>query len=67
MPWQQKIAYLLGKPIGISFIDGTGTSGILCEASGGSLYVMEYLYHSQFAIKHYNYNTIQDIHPFPNC
>jgi len=67
MPWQHKIGYLLGQPVGISFIDGTGTSGVLCDAYGGSVYVMEYLYQSQFALKHYNYNMIQDIHPFPGC
>ncbi|OIJ16343.1 hypothetical protein BKP37_06360 [Anaerobacillus alkalilacustris] len=67
MPWQHKIGYLLGQPVGISFMDGTGTSGVLCDADGGSLYVMEYLYHTQFAIKHYNYNMIQDINPFPSC
>lgn len=67
MPWQYKIGYLLGQPMGISFVDGTGTSGILCNADGTSLYVMEYLYQSQFAMKHYTYNMIQDLHPFPGC
>ncbi|KAA9031585.1 hypothetical protein [Niallia endozanthoxylica] len=67
MPWQQKIGYLLGQPVGISFMDGTGTSGVLCDAYGGSLYIMEYLYQSQFAIKHYSYSMIQDIHLFPGC
>ncbi|CGG65663.1 Uncharacterised protein [Streptococcus pneumoniae] len=27
MHWQQKIPYLIGRPIGISFINGQGTSG----------------------------------------
>ncbi|SFE88542.1 hypothetical protein [Alteribacillus iranensis] len=67
MPWQHKIAYLLDQSVGISFMDGTGTSGILCDADGSSLYVMEYLYHSQFALKHYSYTMILDIHPFPSC
>jgi hypothetical protein len=34
-PWQQKVGYLVGQPVGISFINGQGTSGILCNASGG--------------------------------
>lgn len=67
MNWQYKIQYLMRQPVGVSFIDGTGTSGILCDAYGGQLYIMEYLYHTQFAIKHFDYNTIQDIHPFPSC
>ncbi|MBM7588241.1 hypothetical protein JOC86_004838 [Bacillus pakistanensis] len=41
MPWQQKIPYF--QPIGISFVDGTGTSGVLCGVSDGKLLVMKYL------------------------
>jgi hypothetical protein len=67
MPWQYKLSYMLGKPVGISFVDGTGTSGVLCDAYGGMVYIMEYLYQSQFAIKHYSYNIIQDINSFPSC
>ena len=62
-----KIPYLIGRPIGISFINGQGTSGVLCSAHDGQLYVYEYLYQSQFAMKHYDYRQIQDIHAFPNC
>jgi len=50
MHWQQKIPYLIGRPIGISFINGQGTSGVLCSAHDGQLYVYEYLYQAQFAI-----------------
>jgi len=67
MRWQQKIKYLLGEPIGISFKNGTGTSGILCSADGKKLYVMEYLYQSQFALKQYDYSMINDINGFPPC
>ena len=67
MPWQQKIRHLIGQPIGISFMNGQGTSGILCNAYDGQLYILEYLYQSQFALKHYEYRTIQDINPFPKC
>lgn len=67
MPWQQKIRYLFGQPIGVSFMDGTGTSCILCGVSDGRLLVIEYLYQRQFAIKQYEINTIQDINGFPPC
>ncbi|SEA90802.1 hypothetical protein SAMN05421743_11066 [Thalassobacillus cyri] len=67
MPWQQKIQYLYGQPIGVSFMDGTGTSGILCGLSDGKLLVIEYLYQAQFALKQYDMYTIQDIHGFPLC
>ncbi|MEC2708716.1 hypothetical protein P9Z39_24020 [Bacillus thuringiensis] len=67
MHWQQKIPYLIGRPTGISFINGQGTSGVLCSAHDGQLYVYEYLYQAQFAMKHYDYRQVQDIHAFPNC
>jgi hypothetical protein len=67
MNWQQKIGHLMGQPVGVSFTNGTGTSGILCNADGNQIYILEYLYHSQFALKHYDYRTIQDINPFPHC
>ncbi|MGB3262033.1 hypothetical protein [Paenisporosarcina sp.] len=67
MNWQHKIMHLIGQPIGVSFTNGQGTSGILCNADGEELYIMEYLYQAQFAIKHYEYHTIRDINPFPPC
>ena len=67
MPWQQKIVYLMGQPIGISLMNGQGTSGILCGTSGGKLLVMEYLYQAQFALKQYDFYMIQDINGFPPC
>lgn len=66
-PWEKNIRRLMGKPVGISFKDGRGTSGILCDANDDELYIYEYLYRDQFAIKHYGYHSIQDIHPFPSC
>ncbi|KHF39147.1 hypothetical protein [Halalkalibacter okhensis] len=67
MDWQRKISHLMGQPIGVSFTNGQGASGILCDANGGQLYLMEYMYHSQFALKHYDYQMIQDINGFPPC
>ncbi|MDQ0484050.1 hypothetical protein [Guptibacillus hwajinpoensis] len=67
MPWQQKIRYLMGQPVGISLANGQGTSGILCGTSEGKLLVMEYLYQTQFALKQYEYSMIQDINGFPPC
>lgn len=67
IPWQQKIGNLIGQPVGISLMNGQGTSGVLCNAYGGRVYIFEYLYQSQFALKHYDYRMIQDINGFPNC
>ncbi len=67
MLWQYKIQYLIGQPIGISFTSGQGTSGILCGVSEEKLLVLEYMYQSQFALKHYDFQMIQDINGFPPC
>lgn len=67
MSLQHKAYAWIGRPVGVSLMDGTGVSGILCSIKGGSIYVIEYLYHTQFATKHYAFNQIQDILPFPQC
>lgn len=67
MLWHQKISYLIGQPIGISLINGQGTSGVLCGTSNGKLLVIEYLYQAQFALKQYDFHMIQDINGFPPC
>jgi hypothetical protein len=60
MAWQQNIRFLLGKPVGVSLVNGQGVSGILCNVYNGEIYLIEYLYHSQFATKHYRFQMIQD-------
>ena len=67
MPWQYKLSYLMGQPIGITFINGQGTSGVLCKEFDGKIQIIEYLYNTQFAIKQYDKEIIQDIHGFPSC
>lgn len=60
-----KIPYLIGQPVGVSFTNGQGTSGVLCGVSGGKLLVLEYLYQSQFALKQYDLHMIHDVNGFP--
>jgi hypothetical protein len=67
MPWQAKLQFLMNEPVGVSLINGQGVSGILCSVANGEIFLLEYLYHSQFATKHYSFSMIQDIHPFPQC
>ncbi len=67
VPWQHKIAYLIGQPVGVSLTNGQGTSGVLCGVSDGKLLVLEYLYQSQFALKQYDFHVIQDVNGFPPC
>lgn len=67
MHWQLRLPSLIHQPVGVSLAEGTGVSGILCGFDFGSIYLLEYLYQSQFATKHYFFSQIQDITPFPGC
>nr|WP_248930802.1 hypothetical protein [Paenibacillus hamazuiensis] len=67
MSVEQKALALIGHPAGISLKNGQGVSGVLCGVQSGQLFVMQYLYASQFATFHYPLNDIRDIHPFPSC
>lgn len=67
MPWQQNLWSLINKPVGVSLADGTGVSGVLCSYDHEQIYLLQYLYHSQFATMHYSYDQIQNILPFPAC
>ncbi|THF79603.1 hypothetical protein E6C55_12270 [Cohnella fermenti] len=64
---QQKATYFMGRPVGISFRNGTGASGILCNVQNGQLSLLQYLYHSQFATFHYPLTDIADVLPYPTC
>ena len=59
--------YLINQPVGVSLTNGQGVSGILCSVTNREIYLLVYLYHSQFATKHYSLNQIQDIYKFPKC
>ncbi|MHB8171721.1 MAG: LSm family protein [Thermincolia bacterium] len=67
MPWQLRLPGLLHHPVGVSLVNGQGVSGILCGFDNRNIYLLEYLYHSQFATKHYSIGQIHDITPFPSC
>ncbi|PEJ50782.1 MULTISPECIES: hypothetical protein [unclassified Bacillus (in: firmicutes)] len=67
MPWNQKIRYLIGQPVGVSLTNGQGTSGVLCGVSDSKVLIIEYMYQAQFALKQYDFYMIQDINGFPPC
>jgi len=67
MLWSMNLYYLINQPVGVSMADGTGVSGILCNVDDREIYLLEYLYHTQFALKHYPLNIIQGVYPFPGC
>jgi hypothetical protein len=67
MPMKSNLQHLLNHPVGVSLRNGQGVSGILCDITKDEIFLLEYLYQSQFATKHYSFNQIQDIYPFPSC
>jgi|GEM_PF-671471 len=67
LSWQKKLKSLINKPVGVSLRNGQGVSGVLCNVSNRGIYLLEYLYQTQFATKHYRFDQIQDINLFPKC
>jgi hypothetical protein len=64
---EQKAMGLIGRAVGISLNSGQGVSGVVCGVNSGQIFMMQYLYNTQFATFHYSFNEIQDIHAFPSC
>ncbi|EFM10342.1 conserved hypothetical protein [Paenibacillus curdlanolyticus YK9] len=64
---QQKASMLIGRPVGLSMRNGTGVTGVLCAVQNGELFLLQYLYQSQFATFHYPFSQVADIMPFPPC
>lgn len=67
MQWRQNLRFLINQPVGVSLITGQGVSGILCDVTNREIYLLEYLYQTQFAMRHYSLTQIQDVRPFPRC
>ncbi|CAM3256064.1 hypothetical protein PALU110988_11770 [Paenibacillus lupini] len=67
MSIQQKAMMMIGRPVGISLRNGQGVSGVICSVQGGEVYIMQYMYATQFATFHYSFNDINDILPYPGC
>lgn len=67
MSIQQKAMALTGSNVGISLKNGQGVSGKLCGVQGGEVYVLQYMYASQFATFHYPFDQINNIYAYPGC
>ncbi len=64
---QNYMQTFVGGPVGVSFRDGTGTSGVLCAIRDNTLYLQEYMYQDVFPVKQYQMGTIANVYPFPGC
>ena len=51
-PWHN-YNNLINQPVGVSLTNGQGVSGILCRVTNREIYLLVYLYQSQFATKHF--------------
>ncbi|MCA0758015.1 hypothetical protein KP806_23425 [Paenibacillus sp. N4] len=59
--------YYIGRPVGVSLRNGQGVSGVLCSVDNGQIFLLQYLYGSQFATFHYTFGEIANIMPYPPC
>jgi hypothetical protein len=64
---QSNLQFLINQPVGVSLVNGQGVSGILCGVTNNEIYLLQYMYQSQFAMMHYYLNQVQAVHPFPSC
>ncbi|MWC27765.1 hypothetical protein [Paenibacillus sp. MMS18-CY102] len=64
---EQKASLLIGRPVGVSMRNGNGVTGVLCAVQNGEIFLLQYLYHSQFATFHYPLIQVADILAFPSC
>lgn len=62
-----RVMRLVGKPVGVSLLNGQGASGVLCGVEDGTVLLIEYLYQETFALKQYPLRDVRDILPFPGC
>ncbi|UOF88853.1 hypothetical protein LSG31_12975 [Fodinisporobacter ferrooxydans] len=67
MTIRQKALRLIGKPVGITFKNGTGTSGVLCRVGTQRIFVIVFQIGNFFPLKHFRINRIHEIRKFPNC
>lgn len=58
---------LIGKPVGITFKDGTGVSGVLCSIGRTSITVRVFQIGIFFPLNTYQINTIRSVRRFPSC
>jgi len=67
MHWSQRVNFMLGMPVCVSFTDGSWVSGVLCTAQNGVIHVIECINQNQFITNEYPYYRIMDITAFPSC
>lgn len=67
MSWHLNLFNYLNQPVGVSLANGQGAAGILCHVTNTEIYLLEYMYQAQFALKQYSINQVQAVHPFPPC
>ncbi len=58
---------LVGRPVGVSFFNGQGTSGVFCGVRDNKLLLIEYAYQDNFPLKQYPLNELRNVMPFPSC
>lgn len=63
---RKRALLLRGLPVGITFNDGTGMSGVLCRVGTKNLFVLVFEDNS-FILERISISSIKKIRKFPRC
>lgn len=67
LPTRQQALQWIGKPVGITFKDGTGVSGVLCVITENTFTLREFQINNFFPLKTYQIRTVKSAFRFPGC
>lgn len=67
MPTREQALQWIGKPVGVTFKDGTGVSGVLCIISGNTFTIREFQINNFFPLKTYQISRVKSAFRFPPC
>ncbi len=65
MQWM--LPMLINEHVGIALVNGESTTGKLCRFDSRGIYLMEYLYQTEYRVRRYLYGQIQNMTPYPSC
>ena len=58
---------LIGKPVGVALVNGQGVAGILCDIRNGEIFLLQFLFGTQFATFRFPLRQVRTITRFPSC
>jgi|GEM_PF-5604779 len=65
MSLRKKASRLIGKPVGVTRLDGTGVHGVLCKVSRKNIFLLVFIIDNIFSLDRIRLNEIKAIRKFP--